>query len=1250
MHDKSQAAQTQVDAGTLCWCGGRLDPSVHPLYGKCRECGTLVLWRRPTDAELQEFYTLDGYWRKHQHETLGTPTIEQRANNDFRDRIPIWFKLLTEYKPRPREILDIGCGHGGFLHYCNERGITNLFGIEVDQQTCAFVRERFGLTNVFQGMFPETELPQSEFEVITGFDVLEHFTDPVAALKAAHKLLSADGLAIFQTPCYQGESRRWPFFAAPEHVHLFNDRSVRKLFEKASLEVIDVVRGRFPFDPTVMAVIARRAPVVKRLVYLRPDYVGDSVLAASTLPHLRAAYPQARIAVVCQELCKPLYEHCPHVDEIITFDRMRMYSDEAYQKEVVQRVKAFGGELCINTVYSREPLTDFLANHSAPNRIAFEGDFCNMEPAQRRNNDAQYKRLVQAGGIGANELDLLRTFLQSLGIESGQLGPLVWTSTDDAAAADEIFKSHNLSPEKTIALFAGGGHPLKDYTRWGDALAAVCNEMDLNVVALGTANQFELNQTNLSPLGRRGINLSGKTSLRESMEVIRRCRLAVGADTGTAHIACAVGTPNVIMLGGGHFGRYWPYTPLSSIVSLPIECYDCKWRCRFQRIHCVVDIASTVIEKALRETLERRSAKPRVYVQDRSLHHPAPGEPRWRGFGQLIRRDRIELIAVGRDERSDAKPTAIQTTTIALPSRHLRIVGDATRPADPRRHALAQRCLASTPQQVMQLAREVIQLGADSRRVSASPAELDVLDDIYSAVGRRHGELLPANLMAAAMLYLFPHELPPHEFDLSGLAPEMLDAFVAWQFDEPPFFHGAGESVRYLRSVQRWVARTHRSVLEEPSSAIWGQVARTFLNVQNFIPAYFNKLNLREVYSQRGDLLQHAAKSIGAPLEHQFSPVKANRRPRLGILAGHFQHSAETSAALAVYEHLGDEFDIYLYAIQSFDSPSEQYCRSRAKFFRKVEGPVSEQAAQIRADDLDILFIATNVTAVTNVPLLLGLHRLARAQCTSISAVTTSGLPNMDYYISGTLTDPAADAQDHYREKLLRMEGSVHCFARGGEEPPPKLKVQRSDWGMLPGSALFASAANFYKLIPECIETFLSILAQTEESHLLLMPFGPNWSNRYPRTEFLEHLWAMARRRGVAPARLHVLNIEPAPNRNDVKELLKSADVYLDSYPFGGSTSLMEPLEVGLPVVVRRGAQLRGAMAAGIMQELNLPELIAEDEAGFVRIAVELAQDADLRQRRRDATVSAMAAGPRFRDSRGYAVRIAPLFRSMLKS
>jgi heptosyltransferase-3 len=56
-------------------------------------------------------------------------------------------------------------------------------------------------------------------------------------------------------------------------------------------------------------------------------------------------------------------------------------------------------------------------------------------------------------------------------------------------------------------------------------------------------------------------NLCGTLSIRQSAEVIRRAALFIGIDSGPAHLANAVGTPGVILLGNYRgFGAYMPYS------------------------------------------------------------------------------------------------------------------------------------------------------------------------------------------------------------------------------------------------------------------------------------------------------------------------------------------------------------------------------------------------------------------------------------------------------------------------------------------------------------------------------------------------------------------------------------------------------------------------------------------------------------------------------------------------------------------
>lgn len=224
-----------------CWCGGTLAPSIHRDYGKCTSCGTLVSLRQTSDVQLSSFYSFDGYWHDHVSESLGYPSIEERAVVDFADRIPVWYNIVASYAKNPRSILELGCSYGGFLDFCRKRGVARVAGIEVDEATCHFAKQRFGLQNVVSGLFPHVDLPQRKFDVITGFDLLEHLQDPVEAMIAVRDMLNDGGIFFFQTPVYRGEDDKWERFQPNEHLFLFDEDNVKKLFRQTGLHILDIL-------------------------------------------------------------------------------------------------------------------------------------------------------------------------------------------------------------------------------------------------------------------------------------------------------------------------------------------------------------------------------------------------------------------------------------------------------------------------------------------------------------------------------------------------------------------------------------------------------------------------------------------------------------------------------------------------------------------------------------------------------------------------------------------------------------------------------------------------------------------------------------------------------------------------------------------------------------------------------------------------------------------------------------------------
>lgn len=109
-------------------------------------------------------------------------------------------------------------------------------------------------------------------------------------------------------------------------------------------------------------------------------------------------------------------------------------------------------------------------------------------------------------------------------------------------------------------------------------------------------------------------NLAGTTSVLELVPLIKDARLLLGNDSAAGHIAAAVGTPSVIVTGGGHWGRCFPYPPEAPIRKYPVAvgfsmpCYGCDWQCvhtsrKDKPYPCIENIPVQTVMQALEYAL-----------------------------------------------------------------------------------------------------------------------------------------------------------------------------------------------------------------------------------------------------------------------------------------------------------------------------------------------------------------------------------------------------------------------------------------------------------------------------------------------------------------------------------------------------------------------------------------------------------------------------------------------------------------------
>lgn len=357
----------------------------------------------------------------------------------------------------------------------------------------------------------------------------------------------------------------------------------------------------------------------KKVLIVRLDAIGDFVLWLDAAQELRRMFPpdRYRITLLGNDVWTSLAETLPHFDEMISLDRKRFYFHPAYRHRLLRELRYERFDLVIQPAFSREFLYgDSAVRFSgARERIGSGGDCSNQIPFLKRISDRWYNRLIPASKEPLMELERNAEFLRGMGL------PDFRCRVPDLSGFPPPPRPSG-APNYYV-LFPGVGDPLKRWPvenfaelagriHWATGwVGVVCGGP--GEVALGEA----LLKAGDAPLESR----AGRTSLPELVSVIAGAQLLVGNDTSAIHIAAAVSTPSVCILGGGHYGRFLPYPtevengrPLPVAVAHRMECFHCNWTCIFhpesgEPAPCVrnitVDAVWEAVRKLLREEGER---------------------------------------------------------------------------------------------------------------------------------------------------------------------------------------------------------------------------------------------------------------------------------------------------------------------------------------------------------------------------------------------------------------------------------------------------------------------------------------------------------------------------------------------------------------------------------------------------------------------------------------------------------------------
>ncbi len=270
-----------------------------------------------------------------------------------------------------------------------------------------------------------------------------------------------------------------------------------------------------------------------KILIIRTDRIGDVVLTTPAIKALRHAYPVARISILVAPATKDLVQGNPYLNEVLVDERNgRHQGFMGFLRLVCDiRRRKFNAVFIFHTK-RRYNLVCFLAG--IPVRIGYKNEkygFLLTHPVKDvrpkgEKHEAQYC------------LDVLK----EVGIKAADLDFLIPTDKEAEIWANQWLVSNGFHGGELIAIHTGSSDPAKcwparDFAKLIDFLQ---ERYYLKTVLIGSAQGTEHCGEIMRLTTRKPLDLTGKTSLAQTVSLLRRCRLLISNDSGPVHIASAI--------------------------------------------------------------------------------------------------------------------------------------------------------------------------------------------------------------------------------------------------------------------------------------------------------------------------------------------------------------------------------------------------------------------------------------------------------------------------------------------------------------------------------------------------------------------------------------------------------------------------------------------------------------------------------------------------------------------------------------
>lgn len=314
-----------------------------------------------------------------------------------------------------------------------------------------------------------------------------------------------------------------------------------------------------------------------RLLVVAPNWIGDALMAQPLLGRLHEKVPGLRIDALAPGWVAPVLRRMPEVAEVVAAPFVHGPLELKARWRLGRALRERGYDQAIVLPNSwKSALVPFFAD--VPLRSGYVGEsrygLLNLLYRKTPGDDmpSHYARLSEAPGK-APALPLP--------------APKLRYAAHEVAAAKRKFGV----PDDYAVLCPGAEYgPAK---RW-PYFAPLSAELPLAKVILGSPKDENASR------GVQGLDLVGRTTLDEAIDLIAGARCVVTNDSGLMHVAAALGAPQVALFGSSSPRHTPPLSGAARVMWLQVECSPCFRReCPLGHFRCMREMTVEMVREEI---------------------------------------------------------------------------------------------------------------------------------------------------------------------------------------------------------------------------------------------------------------------------------------------------------------------------------------------------------------------------------------------------------------------------------------------------------------------------------------------------------------------------------------------------------------------------------------------------------------------------------------------------------------------------